>query len=497
MATGSINISSNISKNTLLVNYPPKACAGLNTKPGNGQIKIWWSDPDDFITSDGINVTWKFTRLIRKTGSFPIDETDGTIVVDSSVKNQYTSANPFIDTNLTNGVKYYYRLFACSDANAFNHERIEIVASPVPHRIMTVKINLNNSNPATCGSYADDAIGMPSGKTADAVNDWKQFFGYKPCLFKNGKVVGYLNPNDYSKFEDGSSADITSGNAGDVMIEFPRRGIKISVSSNTLTVSMTDEQNDPNFKYYAHQRGTTSKKYFYIGAYLAPYNLDCRSISGKYPANYTTLNDLYHSAVKLGSGYGILAFHQWVFIQTMYILQFHGNLNSQSALGYGMSGGGRDYANTGRSNDKGLCYGDTTVAKLFGIEDIYGNLNQWVNNIITTDGGCITSTTDDTNDDPYSTPYDIIGGNGPIGVNSIYYTHCIGTPESGFISSQRVSEQGSSSTYFCDGFSMQQTCIACVGGDMNGGDYNGIFTMHLLGGRNGSSYGVSSRLQYL
>ena len=49
------------------------------------------------------------------------------------------------------------------------------------------------------------------------------------CLFKDGGVVvGYLNPNNYAQFEDGSAADITSGTDGDVMVEFPKMYIKIS-----------------------------------------------------------------------------------------------------------------------------------------------------------------------------------------------------------------------------------------------------------------------------
>ena len=137
------------------------------------------------------------------------------------------------------------------------------------YKVMTVVINEADSNPATCCSYADDAVNMQSGASANA--QWQEFFGYKPCLFKNGQVVGYLNPNDYSKFEDGSSADITSGDAGDVMIEFPRRGIRSVKDGNTIRISMTDAPNDPDFKYYAHQRGTVSKDAFYIGAYVGTY----------------------------------------------------------------------------------------------------------------------------------------------------------------------------------------------------------------------------------
>lgn len=90
------------------------------------------------------------------------------------------------------------------------------------YRTMTVLIDTTNSNPNTCCSYADDAVNMAVGSS-----EWDTFFGHKPCLFKNGEVVKYLNPNDYTKDVDGNDVDITSGDAGDVMIEFPLRGKSI------------------------------------------------------------------------------------------------------------------------------------------------------------------------------------------------------------------------------------------------------------------------------
>ena len=74
-------------------------------------------------------------------------------------------------------------------------------------------IDLSNSNPATCVTYADDAVGMTAGDSA-----WDEFFGHYPVLLKNGVEVGKLNPNNFDQFEDGTTADISSGNAGDAMI---------------------------------------------------------------------------------------------------------------------------------------------------------------------------------------------------------------------------------------------------------------------------------------
>lgn len=87
--------------------------------PGNEQVSLTWEDPGD-ATSGGVVVAeWEFTQIVRKVGSPPVNQTDGTIVTISDVKNQHLS-EPFVDTGLTNGTTYYYGAFACSKAGAWS-----------------------------------------------------------------------------------------------------------------------------------------------------------------------------------------------------------------------------------------------------------------------------------------------------------------------------------------------------------------------------------------
>ena len=489
---GMINIRPNPGlMGAFLEQYAPKACKNLTAKAGNGSVVLKWEDPENYTTTDNYPVEWANTRIVRKTGGYPVDENDGTVVVTSSAKNQY-KINGYTDSGLTNYTTYYYRAFACSTDGVYNHEQVQATAKPIPYKIMTVKINLANSNPATCGSYADDASTMSSGKN---VTEWQEFFGYRPCLFKNGKVVGYLNPNDFTKFENGTSADITSGNAGDVMIQFPRRGVRISKSGKVITVSMTDRPNDSNFKYYAHQRGTTNKDYFYLGAYdgsLVGGNL--RSLSGKKPYTNMTLADYYTYGKTNGTGYGCMGYYQWLFLQVMYLLQFKGNLNSQSTVGYGNSDG--YVGNTGRSDTKGMIYGDTNVVKLFGIEDIWGNIYQLINNYYSDNNWHITTTTDDTITD--RTKYTDQGSYGTMYETSRGYpTDCMGTTEAGFTGTYG-NYNGSTSTYFCDFAAFDSVRVPMVGGNNRSGDSNGLFYFYVNYSYT-SSYDTNtgSRLGYL
>lgn len=489
---GVINIGSNPGLwGASLGQYAPKPCKNLTAKAGNRAVVLKWEDPEDYTTTDNYPVEWSNTRIVRKTGSYPVDENDGTIVVTSSTRNQYKS-NGYTDSGLTNYTTYYYRAFSCSTDGVYNHEQIQASVQPIPYKVMTVKINLSNSNPANCGSYADDASTMSSGKDVAA---WQEFFGYRPCLFKNGKVVGYLDPKNFTKFENGTNADITSGNAGDVMIQFPRRGVRISKSGKVVTVSMTDNPNDSSFKYYAHQRGNSNKDYFYLGVYdgwISGNKL--RSLSGKSPTVSTTLNQFDTYGKANGTGYGCMGYYQWLFIQVMYVLQFRGNLNSQNTVGYGNCISGY-IQNTGRSNTNGMIYGDNNVAKLFGIEDIWGNIWQLVNNYYSNSNYHVTTTTDDTVTDVNKyTDRGSYGGSDSTSWN--YYTDCIGTTEAGFTLTYN-STNGSSTTYFCDFANFYSNCVPYVGGYCSYSDYAGLFYFYVDWNRDNSGSYTGSRLGYL
>ena len=490
---GVVNINSNPGLGSLS-QYAPKACMNLTAKPTSGAVRLKWEDPEDYTTTDNYLVEWAYTRIVRKTGSYPVDENDGTVVVTSSTKNQYKNI-AYTDSGLTNYTKYYYRAFSCSTDDVFNHEQVQVESTPIPWKVMTVNIDLNNSNPVTCGSYADDAVNMESGKTESAITKWKEFFKYKPCLFKDGKVVGYLNPNDYTKFENGSPADITSGKAGDVMIQFPRRGVKISRSGKVVKVSMTDNPNDSNFKYYAHQRGSADKDYFYMGVYLGYVTGNkLRSLSNKTPSVNYSLNQFDSYGKNNGTGYGCLGWFQWLFVQVMYVLQFKGNLDSQSTIGYGCTG---DNTPTGSTNTKGLFYGTSSSGnsvKAFGLEDLWGHLYQFVNNFYSGNYHVWTTTDDTITDVSKYTDNGSFGSNSSWGNN--FYTLCIGTTEAGFVV-DGTSGTGSSSTYFCDSASFYGGYVPGVGGGWGSVSDFGLFYFWCSRSRVDSYSSTGSRLGYL
>ena len=79
-------------------------------------ISLTWTDPDDIAISGVTLAEWAGTKVVRKAGSAPQDSTDGTLVVNSTVHNAYSSTG-YADTGLTFGTTYYYRFFPYTTDN--------------------------------------------------------------------------------------------------------------------------------------------------------------------------------------------------------------------------------------------------------------------------------------------------------------------------------------------------------------------------------------------
>lgn len=479
--------------------YKPSSVTNLTIKRSQKTAALTWTDPEDF-TIDDTPCVWARTILIRKAGSAPQSIHDGTEIAVITERNKHTES-PWVDGVLELDVTYYYAAYAVSTDGLIS-DLSNIVSIMIPtSKTMTVVLDLNDSNPATCGSFEDDAISMPYGKTKEAITAWQEFFGYRPCLFKDGKVVGYLNPNDYSKFEDGKSADIRSGNAGDVMVEFPRRGVRINKSGRVVTVTMTDDPDDPDFTYYAHTRGESKRDYFYLSAYYNTSEDVIRSVSGinirSFFENQTTFREWAHAK---GAGYELMTWYQFMYLQVMYVLEFKGNLDSQKTLGIGVyfssSGDHTGESITGEGNTKGLlCNSEEGgILKIFGIEDLWGTKMS-----ITLDGILIDSSyrvwtaTDNFNNDHTGYTKQVTAK-----FMNEYITNVYGTSELGFFPIPDSKVSGSNTTYFAHNGAISapksNNYGISVGGDV---DYNetGIFKINTADVTDGNSF-FNIRLSY-
>ena len=76
-------------------------------------LSFTWTDP-----ADNNVVKWAKTRLLMKTGGFPADETDGTILIDETTRNQHKTTPFTWDAGVTSN--YYFALFTQSTGGTWH-----------------------------------------------------------------------------------------------------------------------------------------------------------------------------------------------------------------------------------------------------------------------------------------------------------------------------------------------------------------------------------------
>ena len=355
---------------------------------------------------------------------------------------------------------------------------------------MTVILNLNDSDPTTWATYADDAAGMTAGSDA-----WDDFFGHYPCILDNGVELGKLKKDNFAQYEDGTAAPITTLGK-DVMICFPKRGIKIEyLNANTLSVSMTDEEDKDGFSYLAHSYKGNPISNFYLGAYCAYVSSNkLYSSSGRTPTGSQSIGTFRTYAQARGTGYEQSGFFQLIFRQVMYLLKYKGQ-NAQVAIGNGYTNYRSSSHSTGGTNARGMDWGEAygyDQMKLFGIEDFYGNLSEYVDGLWSNSSRQLYVSDGNFNDT----------GSGYISAGTSYSSSNMfgymrypnGTNLAGF--TNKSASYGSYDTYFCDYINISASVVYSAGANYGSNLAAGVFAMDYLSASSKSEkYGA--RLMYM
>ena len=272
-----------------------------------------------------------------------------------------------------------------------------------------ISIDMSNTDPESAVTYIDDAVGLnPLSVNLETgecnYGDWEEIitggWGVKPCLYKDGARSVYLNPNDYSKTVAGADADITSGAAGDVMVEFKKTWYKYSKSGNILTFQVANYDRSADgfvtsaFKTMDGSDGVagTVRDYMYFGAYEAygdAENNKARSLSGKSVSNgenYWSYQTYRANCKAMGVKYGMEDWCKRYYILGLLMLVTK-TRECQAAVGYGninVGTGTSGLINAGTMDTKGLFFGGKnkgTGVKCFGIENMWGNTYSWCDGI--------------------------------------------------------------------------------------------------------------------
>ena len=198
-----------------------------------GGYDLTWHDPNDTVIYGIAAAYWSHTLIVRKdpaageSPSYPTSPTDGVVVVDSHIRNQYLNT-PFNDANGTSDSRY--RAFPYATNGGYNDSAENQFDAGAIWTFGYILDELDD-NPATCITYIEDnadfaPIGMDWTLATPALDwgSWKSWCEeyFKPAMLTfGGEIDYYLNPDNLAEKADGTASDISNtsyqGNAMNIV----------------------------------------------------------------------------------------------------------------------------------------------------------------------------------------------------------------------------------------------------------------------------------------
>lgn len=495
MAEANLMTSSGGGSGTVTVSgagIPPSYCKNLRITKNGTSVSIKWKDSGDTLLEDKKLVcSWGGTMIRKKLGSYPTNETDGVLVVDNKVLNQYDET-AFVDTISASEEDWKYAAFPYSrngvycyhNNNQFNEAIVyEFYLNPDesnPDLMITYPTGSRNAN------FAPAQMNFSSGVMD--YGDWQDAFFVKntrPVMVNYDGSVAYelYEPNFNYRADGVTASDVSNANfGGNAMIAFPQVWFKLEMVGTLIHVCVANKQVDENYHCFTHYNrlGELLDEIFIMAFQPASISGKLRSLAGK----TILINNAGTTEITLaqanGDCWGLIDFGEVQMLWLLGLLMAK-STNLQAKFGDGRLSGAN--ATTGETLTKGMFYGTSGngMLKYFGIENYWGNY--WKRCF-----GCVYSATeglkvklcDYTKDGSTVIGYNTTGE----GYNVIQtFTGSSG----GYISAVTMNSKGifptvasgSATTKYCDGLWWTNGGFALVGGSYACGALGGPFCLTL------------------
>ena len=472
------------------------SCTNLIINRGNSLIEIKWKDPDNIVSDNAATSEWKYTKVIRKINSQPVDINDGTEVVLSSIKNQYAE-NGFIDLDVDNEKEYYYGFFAInnddiSDSGAFikadkyqpssnkgvfgvswdttnsSSELTRLTIDTDPNHFVTVNID------------TEPVPAVGTGEGSSPFDNYLPWMGMEEYNIVNGEIL-------YKQGEEGFSRS-----SYDTMVYIPEFWYYIERIQDNVRFYISSEPRENFSKHPGSNK--------YISRYeIIENNGTYMSISGYSPKVSINIGTMRTNCASKGNGWQQDDFMCYQARNLLYLVEF-ANFNSQNMLGTGISGDSAAH-NTGETDamiyHTGRAEGTNNLSAVQyrHIENPYGNVHTFVDGILINEHEVFLCT------DPQYYGNEITEN---------YLSTGITTPDSnGYPKDLIFSDSyswalipsklgGSTSTYLCDYYYQDSGLrILFVGGGWNYGVSAGFWYFHARQAASWSSSSVGGRSVFI
>ena len=424
----------------------------------------------------------------RSTTGYPTSETEGELF-----KN-ITANGTYMDTNVTVGVVYYYSAFPYTSTGAYNRSEANRT-SVTPNKrdylfgYDLVKATSSPTGRVTYPSDVDNAAFTPAAMNFSTgkfnYGGWAfdpgEKFMPRPCMLTYAGVVDhYLNPDDYTKKVDGSASKVADTSfGGNAMMEWPKIYTKRWEENGVYHFRCSDVPQDDDWDCWCnYDRQNNQIDHFYTPIYFGSLvSGKLRSISGAANSVSTTAANEIAYAKANGNDWYTEVLADRLLLQDLLVMMAR-STECQTAFGYGRCKSptsGNKTVVPGAMDTKGMFWGSddqTSGVKVFGMENVWGNLWRrtagWINangtqKVKLTRGTHDGSTAADYNTD--GSGYISVANAAPHGISGGY----IDTMKTEAYGRLPVTANGSSSTYEADGlwFNNSQVNYACVGGNWN------------------------------
>ena len=149
----------------------------------NGIVKLLWSDPTDISSSEPSPAEWAGTVVVRKENTPPLHRWDGTLIVNSTTRDQY-SQSYLVNNNIEANKHYYYGIFPYDTKGDYRYTKV---------------LSVNTGEKILAPTISD--ISMSGSKVVVTYSIPEATYSYIKLVYKKGSI-----PTSYT---DGTAVDIT------------------------------------------------------------------------------------------------------------------------------------------------------------------------------------------------------------------------------------------------------------------------------------------------
>lgn len=209
----------------------------------NNEVSLKWTDPDDIDTNEPVPCEWAGTVVVRKENSAPLHRWDGTLIVDSTTRDEYR-VSALVDNTVEANKSYFYGIFPYDTKGDYRFTCCRTINhSAVVH---SIQIEVSEEDGFRYNGVNPSIIG---GSMGVYDSESESYYFENPCQWTYSGTE--LTPNDirsWTQIEVSFEAKVqstTTGNGSDMNVGFADSLSLLSVNNVLIAVGANGSEDFP------------------------------------------------------------------------------------------------------------------------------------------------------------------------------------------------------------------------------------------------------------